>query len=345
VRLLRHALLVASAALLPAACASGPGVPGQEGTGFAPGSAAGTSSPDERPVLDLAGAKEPALPGDTEPRGVVPPGAGDPAVAEVDGVPVLASEIARFMFRFDSSRALDALNQVLDSRILDADAAARGITIPPEEITARTEQEVRAREAEIRVQYGPGVTLEAYLRERFGFTPESYRRDLGEVVRLQALRDRLVRFEASREERIRIRVLATGDEASAREAARRLREGADFTALARQVSLVPPAELPSYRREEIQPPELADELFGMEPGQVSRPVRVAREGKELFEVFKVAEKTPARDLPWPDLAREIEKGILERPVGLPEYVQWARKARERHGVKVRLDDPSAGGAK
>ena len=324
-------------ALAAAGCASGPAAPvlrGGDGGPRSPGTEPGV--PDERPVLDLSAAAAEGPAPDPGPRGLVPAG-GDPAVAEVDGVPVLASEVARFLFRFDAARGQDLLNQILDARILETDGAARGIAVPPEEIAARVHEEYRARETEIRVQYGPGAGLEEFLRDRFGLTAGAYRRDLAEVVRLQALRDRLVRYEAALEDRIRIRVLATADEPSAREAARRLREGADFTALARQVSLVPPEDLPSYRREEIRPPELAGELFGMEPGEISRPVRVAREGKELFEVFKVVEKSPARDLPWAALAKEIEKGIRERPVGLPEYLQWARRARERHGVKVHLE--------
>jgi parvulin-like peptidyl-prolyl isomerase len=256
---------------------------------------------------------------------------------------VRASEVARFLFRFDPGRALEGLNQILDERILRADAAALGITLPPGEVEARTEEQVRSRETEIRVQYGPEVTLERYLRERFGFTPEGFRKDTEALVRLQALRDRVVRFEASRQDRIRIRVLVLKDEAEAREAARRLREGADFSALARQVSLAPAEDLPPYRREDVQPPALGEELFALAAGEISRPVRVAKEGREVFEVFKVVETLPGRDLPWAGAAEGIERGLRTSPVTPAEYLQWARRARERHGVKVLLEEPGAGG--
>lgn len=337
---LRRFLPPSLPALLLSACASDPAIPYLEGAGPR-ASYPGDAAADDRPVLDLQGAlPTEAPPAEAEPRGRLPAGE-DPAVAEVAGVPVRTSEVARFLFRYDAGRALECLDQILDARILEADAAERGITAPPEEVVARVEAEVRVREQETRVQYGPGVTLDAWLRERFGFTLEAYRRDLAVLMRLQCLKDRLVRYEAAREERIRIRVLVVATEEAARDAGRRLRDGADFTALARQVSLVAAEDLPSYRRDEIRPAELAEELFAMEPGGISRPVRVARDGKELFEVFKVVEHTAARDVPWPDIAREIEKGLRDRPVGVSEYLQWARQARRRHGVKVFLEGPEA----
>ena len=328
------ALLLAVSA---AACASGPPAPYAGSSPYA----AGGAPADDRPVLDLQGTAPLVAPSsEAEPRGRLPAG-DDPIVAEVAGAPVRASEVGRFLFRYDAGRALECLNQILDARILEADAAAAGIAVSREEVLARVEKEVRAREQETRVQYGPGFTLDAWLRDRYGFTLEDYRRDLAVLMRLQALKDRLVRFEAAREERIRIRVLVVPTEAAARDAERRLRDGADFTALARQVSMVPAEDLPSYTREGIQPPELAEELFALPAGGISRPVRVARGERELFEVFKVTERTPARDLPWPALAEEIEKDLRDRPVGVSDYLQWARGARKRHGVKVLLEEPAA----
>jgi parvulin-like peptidyl-prolyl isomerase len=333
-----RAILLLAAALPASACAADRAPPPFTGEAAPAGGTGGAV--DDRPVLDLGPAAGAAVPASAPGPGGLLAAGDDPSVAEVDGVPVRASEVARALFRFDTGRAHDVLNQVLESRIIEADAAALGVAVPREEIAVRVEEEFRARQTEIRVQYGPEVTLEGFLRERYGATPASFRRDLEDLVRLASLRDRLVRFEATREDRIRIRVMVLPDEASARDAARRLREGADFTALARQVSLAPPQDLPSFRREEIRPPELAEELFAMAAGEISRPVRVARDGKQVFEVFKVVERSPARDLPWADLAKEVEKGIRERPVGIPEYLLWAGRARERHGVKFHLEPPA-----
>jgi len=328
--------------LAAAGCASSPApVPGAVPAREAADPAAPPGADPGEPVLDVSGSPLPAASPASEPRGLVPGGA-DPVVAEVDGVPVRAGEVARVLFRYDPSRALEVLNQILDARVLAADAAARGVTLPPGEIEARTEEQVRRQEQEVRVQYGPETTLERYLSDRFGFSLADYRRDLADLVRLQALRDRLVRYEAMGVERIRIRVLVVRDEAAARDAAARLRDGADFTALAKQVSLAPPGDLPFYGRDEIRPPELAAELFALEPGSVSRPVRVSREGREVFEVFKVVEHAAARDLPWSEAAEEVERGLKVRPVAPAEYLQWARRARERHGVRIHLEEPGRG---
>ena len=333
-RLLSLAVLLAA----PACAASPDPAPATAAADPSPSAVAG-SGRDDRPVLDLS-AVPPAPPPAPEARGLVSAGE-DPALAVVDGIEVRASEVTRFLFRYDPARGLDALNQILDARILDADAAALGVGLPPGEVEARTFQQVRDRETEVRVQYGTETTLEEYLADRFGITLEGYRRDLAALVRLQALRDRLVRYEALREERVRIRFLVLRDEETARDAARRLREGADFAALARQVSQAPADELPSYRRDEIQPPALAEEIFALGPGEVSRPVRVARDGKEVFQVFKLVEHTRARNLSWGEASPEVERGLKKGPVAPAEYLQWARRARERHGVKVLLVEPAA----
>jgi len=334
-----RALLAALAMLSGSCAAASPAPPGPPPSPRPPG-----TSSDPRPVLDLAGRIPPAPPpGVAEPRGLLPAGE-DPVVAEVDGSTLRASDVARFLFRYDPGRALEGLNQLLDARILEADAAAAGITLPAGEVEARTEEEVRRRETDLRVQFGPATTLDSYLRDRFGFTAEAYRRDVAALVRLQSLRDRLVRADALREDRVRVRVLVTRTEDEARDAARRLREGADFAAVAKQTSLAPVEELPPYSREEIEPRELADELFAMEPGEVSRPVRVARDGLEVFQVFKVVEKRPARQGAWAEVAEEVERGLGARAVSPAEYLQWARRARERHGVRIHLEETAAGPA-
>ncbi len=297
-------------------------------------------------MLDLSGAAAPPPSAAAEPRGVLPDAAtGDAILARVGAEELRASDLARHLLRFSPDRALDGLGQMIDARIIDADAAAAGIVLPEGEVASRTEEEIRARETDLRVQYGPSAGLEEYLADRFGFSLEGYRSDIARLVRLQALRDRLVRFAALGEDRIRIRVLVVADEATARESARRLEEGADFAALARQVSLAPPDDLPAYPRDEIHPPELAEELFALPAGGVSRPVRVARDGVERFEVFKVVDVQRGAPTSWSEAREGVERGLRDRPVSRAEYLQWARRARARHGVQVSLEEPAVGGSR
>ena len=328
----RPALLLVLAPALGAAGCAGP-----EPIPYSTGNPQMRGAPDDRPVLDLGAATAPLPSMVEDPRGLAPEGP-DPALATVDGVEVHASEVARHLLRFNPAPALEALNQLLDERILEADAAAAGVVLPVGEIEARTEEEVRNREKEVRIQFGPEVSFERYLKERFGTTPEVFRSETAGLVRRWALRDRLARWEAMREDTIRIRMLITPTEEKARDAAASLRAGADFSSVARQYSVAPDEEMPPYRRDEFHPAELSEELFAMAPGEVSRPMRRPRDGdgKEFFWVFKVVEKRAGRDVPYADVATEIEKGLAARPVGAVERLQWARRARERHGVKVHL---------
>ncbi|MHC4821286.1 MAG: peptidylprolyl isomerase [Planctomycetota bacterium] len=307
---------------------------------YEPTSAGSGGDRSDVPVLDLSAGTDSMGGGIEEARGSIPAGE-NPVVAEVDGRPVTAADVARFLFQFAPERALDGLNQLVDGHVLEADAKAAGVTLPAGEVEARVSRELDDRETDLRVQFGPTMTLERYVTERFGVTVEAYRRQVAQLVRLQALRDRLVRLEQMKEDRIRIRVLVVDSEEKAREAARRLREGADFTSVARQVSLVQPTELPSYTRTDIEPEALSTELFGLGVGGVSRPVKVSRGDRDLYEVFKVVGMTRARNAPWSEVSGEIERGVREKPVTTAEYLQWARTARERHGVVIHLVEDGA----
>jgi parvulin-like peptidyl-prolyl isomerase len=290
---------------------------------------------DDRPVLDLAAGSAPLPSALEDPRGLAPEGP-DPALATVDGVEVHASEVTRYLLRFNPVPAVEAMNQLLDDQMLEADAAAAGLVLPTGEIEARTEEEVRNREKDIRIQFGPEVSLERYLRDRFGTTVDVFRRETAGLVRRAALRDRLARWEAMREDSVQFRVLVTDSEEKARDAAASLRAGADFLTLAKRVSVAPIEEMPPYRRREIPLPALSDEIFAMSSGEISRPVRIPQEGKDFYWVFKIVEKRPGRDVPYTAAAAEIEKGLAARPLSAAERLQWGRRARERHGVKIHL---------
>lgn len=328
---MRTPLLALALALSASAC-SGPDPIRYSTDGPGP-----RGAPDDRPVLDLGNTTTPLPSSAEEPRGRAPEGP-NPVLATVDGTEVRAEEVARYLFRYNPEPAVEALQQLLEDRMLEGDAGALGVTLPEGEVEARTEEEVRNREKDIRIQFGPDVTLDRYLHEKFGIDRESFRREIAGLVRRWALRDRLARWEALREDSLRMRILITDTEEKARDAAASLRAGADFASVARQVSVVPPDELPPYRRAEIEPAALSEELFAMAPGDVSRPVRMPREGKELFWVFKIVERKEGRDVPYSQVAAEIEKGLSARPVGAAERRQWARRARERHGVKLFLEE-------
>ncbi|MCU0724825.1 MAG: peptidylprolyl isomerase [Planctomycetes bacterium] len=261
-------------------------------------------------------------------------GAGDAVVARVGGAEIRRSDIGDFVLRYFRDQANEAVTQLVDETILSAEAKAHGIEVPEELARQRIEEEARAFEQKVRVQFGAETSAGNYLRDRYGLTPEEHRRDLARLVRVQLLRDRVIRFTALREERAEIREAVFADEAEARRAAEAARSGADLSALAEAGGIRASTALPPVPRSEISPPELAERVFALGEGEVGEPVAVVSEGRRLWHVFKMVRKLPARAGGYGELRAGIEADLAARPVSSLEYMLWARRAREAYGLSA-----------
>ncbi len=116
--------------------------------------------------------------------------------------------------------------------------------------------------------------------------------------------------EFSLPERVRLRQILTDAAAEAEEARRRLLGGEDFARVAREVSKSPDAGSGGGPRELARtdlPPELADAILSLDPGELS-PVIAADYG---FHLFQVVEKLPAERLPMAAVMPQIRRRLAE----------------------------------
>ena len=261
-------------------------------------------------------------------------GAGDLVVARVGDAVIKRSDVGDFTIRYFRDQASEALTHLVDERIIEAEAGALGITVPDSEIRTEVEAEVRERENTVRVQYGADVSLERFLRDRYGVTLDGHRRDLSRLVRTRLLRDRVVRYAQLGQERVMVldAVYATRDDAAA--AARSARAGADFGTLAREQGVRDEVALPPVPRDELSPAELADAVFALSTGEVSDPIAVIEGDQTLYHIFKLVRRLPARSGSFAKLKDEIESGLANRPLEPWEYLQWAGRMRSRYRVEV-----------
>jgi parvulin-like peptidyl-prolyl isomerase len=253
-------------------------------------------------------------------------------VVRVGGAGIRRSDVGDFVLRYFRDQANEAVTQLVDETILAAEAKANGIVVREEIARRRVDEEAKAFEEKVRVQYGSGTSVEQYLRERYGLTPEEHRRDLARLVRVQVLRDRVIRFTALREERAEIREAVFASEEDARRAAEAARGGADLSALAEAAGIRPTTALPPVPRSEISPPELAEAVFALRDGEVGEPLPVVSEGRRSWHVYKMVRRLPARTGGYAELESGIEADLAARPVSSFEYMLWARRAREAYGL-------------
>jgi len=209
-----------------------------------------------------------------------------------------------------------------------------------------TDEEVEAFVEDIKLQLGGEDRLRELLSAR-GLTLEEYREEVRERIKKMKLvqgsvRARIVITEEDlrryyREhylsEKNRVYVLAaiiTGSEEKIKKAAEELKEGTDFSAVARKYSEVPGSGegLGSFKLEELTP-EVRKIIIKMKPGEISSPIRVGRN----WQIFKVLEIKEKATVPFEKVREKIYQTLFQKEVD--EYFQkWIKELKERAFIKV-----------
>jgi parvulin-like peptidyl-prolyl isomerase len=278
-------------------------------------------------------------------------------VATIDGDPITAFEVGRYRAQLGDQPATDQqiLDAIVTERLLEKEAAARGIKATPEEVDAYI-QEIKNRGQIDDAGFNAAL-------ERQGLTAEVYRERVGKELVKTQLVAREIRgrvsvsdedveryYEAHREqyrtgggvtvrdiflavpagaddaevERVRVHAVELREEASSRRA---------FARLAEEHSQLPGAKeggvLGTFEKG-----EMADELdrvvFSLEPGQVSEPVRT----DEGFHILRVDEVVDAEYRPIEDVKDEIREKLYAEALE-QRYQDWMKRdLRERHQVEV-----------
>ena len=107
-------------------------------------------------------------------------------------------------------------------------------------------------------------------------------------------------------ERRQIEQLILPDEAAAQEAADKLASGADFAAVAQEVTGTAPINLGSLAKEELLP-EIADAVFTLEPEQISAPL----ESPLGWHMVRVGTIEPRREPGFAEVRESLEQELTE----------------------------------
>ncbi len=137
------------------------------------------------------------------------------------------------------------------------------------------------------------------------------------------------RFE--RPERARVRQILLPDQAAVEQAQAELAAGAAFDELAERLSQVPGGAIgdgDALAREDL-PPDFAEAIFALAPGEVSPPVAT----DYGFHIFQVVERLPAGPLPMAAVAAEIRE-TLRRERAERRLAELVAEARGRYNVRV-----------
>jgi hypothetical protein len=339
--------VLAIATLAAAGCASGRhraphADPAASRAPAAQSSAAEPANGDAAPMPRPATAPAPLSTGWSRaetPAADAPP--RDPVLASFTGRNIHASEAALWFFKVHRDKAIAALQKLIGAEIVGREAARVGLEWPAEEVERARQAILGAVQQEAAVQFGLGTTPERFVALRFGESLEAHLERRVEEERQRWLFSRIIRWHFSRQDRVELAVIVVKDPALGRELEAKIRDGADFVALARKHSAHATAKegglLPPLPREALVP-AVAEAAFALAEGSVTPLVEIEDgTGQRQWELAKVLKRHPARHEDFAALREEIERGLRERPVDVLEWSAWMLGLERLYNVRVADD--------
>ncbi len=243
------------------------------------------------------------------------------------------------------------LAQVVDRELMLAEADRLGLRVSADEL-AQARQEIEG-------AYAAGEF--ARMLERRQLTPEEWRQQLLDELRIEKLLDRQVRSrvviseqeivsyyrdhreEFDRPQQVRARQIVVGSREEGEHLLGLLRQGESFAEVARKHSLSPDAEqggdLGWFPRGQM-PPEFDRTVFRLPVGRLSDLVK----SPYGYHIFLVEGRRPARRLTL-DEARDLIRERLRLQAEKAAFQSWLGELRRRARIEVDLDslDRSAAG--
>jgi hypothetical protein len=257
----------------------------------------------------------------------------------VGGVVVTKDELADFVFSRFREQWRQAVDELVDERLVATQAAALGVTVPPAALDAAVDAEARARAEQLRARFGDGADLARSVLEYYGLEVEAWKREiLRPRLEVHLALQRVVRLSARTRDQVVARVIVVKDRAKAEAVRAKVAAGADFSLTALEASEDPSREqggvVAPIGRGDLPLPAVEAALFGARPGALVGPLEVATAAGPEFHLYRVVEQVPA--WPGPPEARRVrlEEDLRTNPVTRTEYERWAARSRRAQGVRV-----------
>jgi peptidyl-prolyl cis-trans isomerase C len=228
-----------------------------------------------------------------------------PLAVRVNGQPVLLETYERELARHEQARAeLDLTNNgnnyrelvlqaLIERELIAQAAAAQGIVVTPEMVTARIE--------ELRATAGESGNFEAWL-EANQWTEAEFREALAQEMVTEAMVTAVTADVPEAVEQVRARYIQVNSAELAQNLLAELEAGANFATLASlhsqdQITAPNGGDLDFFARGSLLVPAVEEAAFSLEPGEVSDVITATDNGGEtVYYIVQVIERDPQRPL-------------------------------------------------
>lgn len=266
------------------------------------------------------------------------------AIALVNGKPVTRQAVVNLLLE---SHGIDALQQLVLLELARQEAERAGVKVSAADVQREYDRSVE----KLAAAANPGQQLDAALRQRAleailaqkGISHAEFRISMERNAYLRKLVEGRLEISEStlREEfarthgaRVVVRDIVLADTNELTAALQALNQGGDFADVARRYSRHPSAanggQLPAFAfNDDAIPPLVREAAFGLQPGEVSAPLRV----EERFHVLKLEQRLAPESVRFEDVRSAVAEQLRERVVP-QEMGRLAAELFEKAAVKV-----------
>jgi hypothetical protein len=244
------------------------------------------------------------------------PHAADDEVARVGDLVLRRSHAFARLMTADPKLALSAVDLLVFDALVARHAKEFGIRVDPARVVALAEAQEKEVLRQVRADLGADTDFAGYVWRIFGMRLPDWRRVEQLRIAQRLYQGYVIRYLALREDRVVVRYIVHSDQNQLAQLREQVKQGADFATLAlrhsndalrREGGL-----LPAFGRDFPHP--IADVAFTLQPGQVSDVITREVGGEPRHFLVFCKERIAGRDLPFAQVAAEIDQDLTARPL-------------------------------
>ena len=254
---------------------------------------------------------------------------------------VTYGEVGRYIHLREPDVFTRNMIRYIVERITLEEARPLGVTVPKTILARETNRRMQAWDRRVRkaskVQTGREIEPSLWLQRVAEMSLADFRELMAEAARVELMQDRLLRYEALVSPSVEVSMIVAKDKQLGERLKKQLEGGADLAKLAKQHSRHPSAKeggrVPfPLLQADVLDKQVREALFAAAAGDIVGPFAAGRQG--MVQIYRVEAARPARRLGYPELEREIARGLEDRPVVMGEYERWRRRILMRHGFRA-----------
>ncbi|MGE3171085.1 MAG: peptidylprolyl isomerase [Planctomycetota bacterium] len=333
-----------AAALLLAGCAGAPArrpLPGSTPPVWPPAGPAGEAPArvavvqEPQPVRPVQGyGPEVLLPDPKSP---------DAEVARVGDLSLRQSQAFARLLDAEPKLALYAVDLLVYDVLVAQHARQYGIQVDAARVRELADREESQLLRRVQSELGGQVEFADYVWRIFGMRLADWQRAAELRIAQRLYHGYVIRYLALREDRVVVRYIVHKDRQVLEDAARKVREGADFATLALRLSedelrrdggLLPPFG-------EGFPHPVAEAALKLQPGELSPVFEKSARGSARFYLVYCLERLAGREAAFADVRAEIDRELEQKP--LTPIETNAYTLRWRGALEAKTDDKSGAG--